>query len=104
MASAYTKTTFLEAVLLSALPVVFAHGGDEAMDMEGMISEHSQDPSIDPISLPPSYFSHPNGKGTIYLHITLMSLAWVLVLPVGEFDILHIRNGLETRCLHFHQP
>ncbi|KAF4556335.1 Hypothetical protein D9617_1g082110 [Elsinoe fawcettii] len=35
--------------------------------------------------LPPTYFTHPEYAGWMYAHIILMTLAWVIILPIGVF-------------------
>ncbi|KAJ9134727.1 Integral membrane protein [Pleurostoma richardsiae] len=42
----------------------------------------AEEANPDPDEYPPTYFAHPEHRGVIYTHITLMTLAWVLMLPV----------------------
>lgn len=60
-----------------ALPVIAAngrrHGGE--MEMDG--------PPPDDTEYPPTYFAHPEHRQLILAHIVLMTLAWVIFLPVG---------------------
>jgi len=72
------------ALLLEALPLAVAHGSehdDGKMDMD-MGGGPEAPASAD--SKPMSYWSLTDHVGVMYTHILLMSLAWVVVLPVGE--------------------
>lgn len=75
------------AVLGALLPTVLAHG-DEGMStegaMEGAMNMSAQQPGNDTQDYPPSYFSHPEHRGTLVAHVALMVLGWVFVLPLGE--------------------
>ncbi|RFU75511.1 hypothetical protein TARUN_6755 [Trichoderma arundinaceum] len=65
-----------------ALPVLASNGrrhGDMEMDMEE--PEVQQDDS----EYPPNYFAHPEHRQVLYAHIALMTLAWVIFLPVAVF-------------------
>lgn len=85
------------ALLLEVLPLVTAHGDDifPAMAMGGAHSgqSHASDmnatkaASAEAWVAPPSYFRHPEYVGWIYAHIALMSLSWVVVLPVGRLSL-----------------
>jgi len=76
-------------VLGLLVPSVLGHGGDENMDMgtdmdmqSGMIIGVTEpQPEVD---FPQSYFSYPEHRGTLLAHISLMLLAWVVVLPIGK--------------------
>ena len=79
------------AAIVAALPAVLAHGGghedagamDMDMDMGGGgdgAAEHEPEPEIDPSTM--SYFSYPEHAASIYAHIVLMTLGWVVVLPI----------------------
>jgi len=70
------------ALLLEALPLAVAHGSghdDGNMDMGG-----SPEAPASADSKPMSYWSLADHVGIMYTHILLMSLAWAVVLPVGE--------------------
>lgn len=60
-----------------ALPVIAAngrrHGGGMEMD----------DAPPDDTEYPPTYFAHPEHRQLMFAHIALMTLAWVIFLPVG---------------------
>lgn len=36
----------------------------------------------------PSYFTWPEHQSTLLLHIALMTIAWVLWLPIGVYKVL----------------
>lgn len=69
-------------LVLGLLPIAIAHG------------EHGGHGEIPPDELkvsseyPPTYFAHSDHVGVICTHIALMTLAWVFILPVGEFNLL----------------
>lgn len=76
------------ALLLEALPLALAHGDDhDASDMSGMppMSEaHSQPtPATSSSDGPTSYWSLSEHVSLLSTHILLMTLAWVVLLPVG---------------------
>lgn len=62
-----------------ALPVIAAngrrHGGEMEMD----------DAPPDDTEYPPTYFAHPEHRQLMLAHIALMTLAWVIFLPVAVF-------------------
>lgn len=61
-----------------ALPVIAANGrrhGDGEMEMD--------DAPPDDTEYPPTYFAHPEHRQLMLAHIALMTLAWVVFLPVG---------------------
>jgi hypothetical protein len=64
-----------------ALPVLAGNGrrhGGGAMEMG---AEDQQDDT----EYPPNYFAHPEHRQVMYAHIVLMTLAWVIFLPVGMY-------------------
>lgn len=76
------------ALLLGLLlPLADAHGGDEAMNMDMSMPAPAR-PVVNETVYDPNYFFHPEHRGLMYAHIALMTLAWVFVLPVGEFSQL----------------
>jgi hypothetical protein len=83
-------------VLLGLAPATRAHGDDGDMNMETGIETAGMAPpsnatmmgSNSTAPLLPSYFRHPEYSSLMLAHIVLMSLAWIFVLPLGEF--LHI--------------
>ncbi|KAI0404059.1 hypothetical protein F4802DRAFT_262982 [Xylaria palmicola] len=104
-----TKILRLLALLAiaSALPAVFAHGGDQegAMDMgdgddmggHGGIA--GEDPKPDPDSYPPTYFAHPEHVTAIYAHIGIMVIGWVFLLPTAV--MLSIARSRYTLAAQF---
>lgn len=66
------------------LPAVLAHGDDAAMDMGDGVPMAADEPLPDS-EYPPSYFSHLGHRGHLVTHIVLMVLAWVFILPLGEW-------------------
>jgi hypothetical protein len=76
------------ALLLGLLlPLVGAHGDDDGMKMDMSMSTPAR-PVVNETVYDPNYFFHPEHRGLMYGHIALMTLAWVFVLPVGEFPQL----------------
>lgn len=85
----YRKTILRlpSALLLALLPVVFAHGDGDSMDMKmdmgmGHVSNTTQPPKDQ--DYPNTYFAHTDHSGVIYTHIALMILSWVFLLPIGK--------------------
>lgn len=66
------------------LPAVLAHGDDDAMNMDGGMPTGADEPPQPDPELLPSYVHHPDHRGTLLMHIALMTLAWVFVLPIGR--------------------
>lgn len=60
-----------------AIPLVAGHG-DETMN-----AGKTQFSEADASSTTPSYFTYPDYRGNIYFHIVLMSIAWVILMPIG---------------------
>lgn len=72
-------------MVLAALPVAFAHGGEQvahedntAHDGSAHVVEH-----IDDAAYPLTYFAHQEHVSLMYAHIVFMTVAWVFILPVG---------------------
>jgi Domain of unknown function (DUF2427) len=75
------------------LPLAVAHGNDDHnggtdMDMSGSAMSHDGAivaPAISPEAFTAldCYFRLNTGKGLLYGHIVLMTLGWVVVLPIG---------------------
>lgn len=89
--SSQLSTAAVAAVLLlAAVPVALAHGGDE---MEAMPEQSGHDAHahvaepVDDIEYPPTYFAHGEHVGLMYAHIGLMAIAWILVLPLGVYNL-----------------
>lgn len=72
------------------LPAVLAHGDDDAMNMDAdmamamPVAANDSRPSLH--DMLPSYVHHPEHRGTLLMHIALMTLAWVFVLPIGKLE------------------
>ncbi|KAM0249378.1 hypothetical protein ACHAQJ_009094 [Trichoderma viride] len=62
-----------------ALPVLASNGRRHGGEME-MEPEQQDDTEY-----PPNYFAHPEHSQVMYAHIILMTLAWVVFLPVAVF-------------------
>ncbi|KAI1862418.1 hypothetical protein JX265_009132 [Neoarthrinium moseri] len=77
-------TLLAAVVVLGSLPAALAHGDEhESMNMDGDMAMGTEEPKPDAGSYPPTYFTHPEHRGTIYAHIALMVLGWVFMLPTG---------------------
>lgn len=63
----------------SRVPLALAHG-QEVNERHGNMNETMRT-DLEPAVL--SYFSLSGEVGLIYTHIALMTIAWVVVLPVG---------------------
>lgn len=75
-------------VLGLLVPSVLGHGGDESMDMGMKMTSGMAIDVTDPkpeVDFPPNYFSHSEHRGVLLAHISLMVLAWVVLLPIGKF-------------------
>ncbi|KAI1122031.1 hypothetical protein F5Y10DRAFT_287579 [Nemania abortiva] len=105
-----TRKIFRSLALLAivgALPLVFAHGDEDAMDMgnnEDMnMGDHGgmagEDPKPDPDSYPPTYFAHPEHVTAIYAHIGIMVIGWVFMLPTAV--MLSIARSRYTLAAQF---
>ncbi|KAI4760621.1 hypothetical protein E4T52_07468 [Aureobasidium sp. EXF-3400] len=77
------------ALLLAALPLVAAHGDEHehtAMPID-IGSTHTNIASAAIATavpaVPHNYFRYPGFAGWMYAHITLMTIAWAVVLPVA---------------------
>lgn len=85
------------ALLLALLATVYAHGGEETttmdmdMDMNMEMGSEASTPTAQAIATatatqvsgPMSYFAYGKHSSTIVAHITLMAIAWCLILPAG---------------------
>lgn len=76
---------FAVAALLATWPLVVAHGHDDEMKTGIGASEVAR-PIISSISTlsPQSYFQYGERSRLLSGHIILMSIAWILVLPIGK--------------------
>lgn len=41
---------------------------------------------------PPTYFALSDNSGLIYSHITLMTIAWIVILPVGTYTLIYTKG------------
>lgn len=82
------------ALLLGVLPLVAAHGDEhESSGMGGMggMDMGSHGDAATTVSnstaapLDPSYFRHSEYAGWMYAHIAAMTIAWVVIAPVGKW-------------------
>lgn len=86
-----TREVFRLLALLAiagALPLVFAHGDEDAMDMGNGddMGGHEETGGADAQpadSYPQTYFAHPEHVTAIYAHIGIMVVGWVFMLPTG---------------------
>lgn len=89
--TSYLLRLLAVAVIAAALPAVLAHGDDEGgMDMD-MGDDMDMPPKGEPEPAPEgyeTYFAHQEHAAKMYAHIALMTVSWVLVLPVGKFTRL----------------
>jgi hypothetical protein len=80
--------TLAGAFLLSLLlPLAAAHGDDEKKNMNMDMGMSIPEPVATPVpadSFVPNYFAHSEHRGLMYAHISLMTLSWMFVLPVGK--------------------
>lgn len=80
---------FSSLLLLGLASTAFAHEHevDTAMDMSDMgpAVESAPNMSIDMEST--SYFRHPKYASLMLAHILLMSVCWVVVLPLGIYRL-----------------
>lgn len=61
------------------------HGGqDESETMQGIKDELDNGP--------PTYFSLSDNSGLIYSHIAVMTIAWIVILPVGTCMLIYTRG------------
>jgi len=80
---------WLAGLTISFLQLVSAseehrhHGGHE-----GGHSEYSTPPAPGSLDTLPYYFALPDHKGLLYGHIALMSIGWLIILPIGEAFIV----------------
>lgn len=93
---------FTSLALIVLVPLVLAHGNDhekaagsgEEMSMDGggdgggqgHAHGHMSDEPKAESEYPPTYFALADHAGIMYAHIGLMVLAWVFLLPGGEFS------------------
>jgi hypothetical protein len=89
--------TLASVAALGLIPAALAHG-DEHAEM----GEPSQ--PLPEAQYAPTYFAHPDHRGTILAHIALMVIAWVFLLPVGKppetspFTVSAQTVGPNTNC------
>ncbi|KAH7192525.1 uncharacterized protein B0J16DRAFT_61714 [Fusarium flagelliforme] len=101
----YRKTILRlpSALLLALLPVVFAHGDSDSMDMRmdmgmGHVSNTTQPPKDQ--EYPDTYFAHTEHSGVIYTHIALMTISWVFILPIAVmFSLARSRFTLPAQLV-----
>ena len=81
------------AALLELLPLAVAHGEDfHGPDGKTAMQEAPGRPTIadglnQTLVEPRSYFALPDHASAMYAHILLMVLAWIVLLPVGEYRV-----------------
>jgi hypothetical protein len=73
------------AAFLGFIAVAGAHSDEIGEDMD-MPSGTEAGASAE-TTYAPTYFANPDHVHIIYAHISLMVLAWVFILPVGEWII-----------------
>ncbi|CAG9956121.1 unnamed protein product [Clonostachys rosea f. rosea IK726] len=99
MRAPLVSRTALVLAVAAALPLVLAHGGDGGHGMHGNGSMEADMPK-DESEYPPTYFAHPEHRGLIVGHIALMTIGWVLILPVGAavmFSLVSSRYTIYTQ-------
>lgn len=78
----FTMVTLV--VMLSAVPLAIAHSNDHSMkgshDNHQPLADHETPPEY-----PPTYFSHLEHASLMHAHIALMTIAWVVILPLGMY-------------------
>ncbi|KAG0128450.1 hypothetical protein HOY82DRAFT_489195 [Tuber indicum] len=92
---------WLAGLTVSSLQLVSAgeehhhhHGSHEGH------SDHSAPPAPGPLDTLPYYFAHPDHKGLLYGHIALMSIGWIVILPIAVvLAIAGSRYHLPTQLL-----
>lgn len=70
------------AVLALAPTAVLAHG-DEGMDMSMPMTKAPASSNMTSVKVKPTYFSHPEHRSELYIHIAVMTLGWVFLLPIA---------------------
>jgi hypothetical protein len=71
----------IAALLLEVLPLVAAHGDENDVPMD-----NAQQDLVDNDGASRSYWSLSEHATLMYWHIALEILAWIVILPVGEFS------------------
>ncbi|KAI1147354.1 hypothetical protein F4825DRAFT_437586 [Nemania diffusa] len=102
-----TREVFRLLALLAiagALPLVFAHGDEDAMDMGNGddMGGHEETGGADAQpadSYPQTYFAHPEHVTAIYAHIGIMVVGWVFMLPTAV--MLSIARSRYTLAAQF---
>ncbi|CAZ83661.1 unnamed protein product [Tuber melanosporum] len=92
---------WLAGLTVSSLQLVSA--GEEHHHHHGSHerhSDHSAPPAPGPLDTLPYYFAHPDHKGLLYGHVALMSVGWIVVLPIAVvLAIAGSRYHLPTQLL-----
>lgn len=70
--------------------------GDEGMEGMADMAPDQQDSEY-----PPTYFAHPEHVHVLYAHIALMTVAWVILLPIGKSSRSHNAAGRVKRSVPF---
>ncbi|KAL6816039.1 hypothetical protein GGI42DRAFT_339126 [Trichoderma sp. SZMC 28013] len=66
-----------------ALPVLADNARRHGGEMEGMEGMEHAEPEQQDSEYLPTYFAHPEHTQVLYAHIALMTVAWVIFLPVA---------------------
>ena len=88
--------TFAGVAVLGLLPSVIAHGHDEDMDMSMVRPTMSNLTEVSPVAVPMSYFRYSENSALLIAHISLMTISWVFVLPIGELPFTNRKNDILT--------
>lgn len=79
--------TLVCALQFGLASIAAAHGHDDNTADSSIEHHMSLNQSIADaiVAGPPSYFHFSDHSAAIFAHIILMCLAWIFVLPLGEF-------------------
>ncbi|KAI1768418.1 hypothetical protein GGR53DRAFT_462386 [Hypoxylon sp. FL1150] len=88
---ASVASTLLLSLLL---PAVLAHGGEEGPHQDSHGDDHKEDTKY-----PATYFALSEHAGVMYAHIAVMTIAWVVLLPVAV--MLSLAKSQYTLLLQF---
>jgi hypothetical protein len=84
-----TFSALAGAVLLGLVSVAVAHGHDEDMNMDIGDSSFARPTILSATStatsvpVPEAYWNYGEHRSLLAAHITLMTIAWIFVLPIG---------------------
>lgn len=85
MPSRRAITVAVAALLLGALPLVAAHGDEHNGESMDMNAHEAPQPQTQDNSQPGSYWSLSEHATLMYWHIGLEIVAWIIILPIGQF-------------------